>query len=79
MNLWFVNAEKKEIKDVILIRYFNDIHLWFLIELVLVVIGKKGYLNEYDKKREWNKKFKKLRHWRSGIESLISSLIRGNG
>jgi len=47
--------------------------------LDLVVIGKKGYKTEEDRKRESSPDFIKYRRWRSGVESSISSLKRGNG
>ncbi len=44
-----------------------------------IVIPKKGKRNAEELKRETAPSFIRLRLWRSGIESLISCLIRGNG
>lgn len=44
-----------------------------------VVISKRGKLTDEEKEIEHSKEFIKTRLWRAGIESLISSLSRGNG
>lgn len=44
-----------------------------------VVIPKKGKCNKEESEREHLRKFIRLGLWRAGIESLISSLVRGNG
>jgi IS5 family transposase len=44
-----------------------------------IVIAKKGKPTKESKEREHDKHFIKNRLWRSGIESAISSLVRGNG
>lgn len=44
-----------------------------------VVIAKRGKLTVEECEREHSADFIKIRLWRAGIESLISSLARGNG
>ena len=44
-----------------------------------VVIPKKGKRTEAETEREHTKDFIKLKFFRAGVESLISSLVRGNG
>ena len=43
-----------------------------------IAIPKKGKRNAEELKREHSSSFVHLRLWRSGVESLISSLVRGN-
>ena len=44
-----------------------------------IIIAKKGKPTKESKEREGTELFKANRMWRAGIESLISSLVRGNG
>ena len=45
----------------------------------LVVIPKKGRLSKADKAHQGSDKYQKHRLWRSGVESLISAMVRSNG
>jgi len=57
----------------------NKENLTKLFKKEMVVIPKKGKLNKEETEKESSKLFKKLRFFRARIESLISSLVRGNG
>ncbi len=59
--------------------YFKDCYEDLQPYLNEIVIAKKGKPTKESKIRESSKVFKKNRMWRAGVESLISSLIRGNG
>jgi hypothetical protein len=45
----------------------------------LLVMAKKGGRDAATREREREPEFVELRHWRSGVESLISSMVRCNG
>ena len=59
--------------------YFKECYEDLKPYLDEVVIAKKGKPTKESKEREEKELFKKNRMWRAGIESLISSLVRGNG
>ena len=43
------------------------------------VLAKKGKMTDKEKEIQKQPKFKEARQWRSGVESRISSCVRGNG
>ena len=45
----------------------------------LVVIPRKGRLSAQAHAEQSEKDYVRYRHWRSGIESLISAMVRSNG
>jgi len=59
--------------------YFKECYEDLKPYLDEVVIAKKGKPTKESKEREGKELFKKNFMWRAGIESLISSLVRGNG
>jgi len=59
--------------------WYADIYEESTDDVEQLVIAKKGKPSKKSSKREHEEDFVKYRQWRSGVESLISSLARSNG